>query len=254
VRAIVVAALAAGAFTSAGVRADDRPTKAECVETHRLAQEARRSGTLSQARKSSVRCARNPCPIALQMDCMRWIVDVDKRMPTILVVARDSNGKDVSEGRIVVDGTTVATRIDGRPLELDPGEHRIEVTGEGLAPLTQVIVAREEEKEREVVFAYPPRVTKHAEGETLAERPLPWTFWPAAGLSVVALGTFGYFEASGLSIRGDLDACKPNCSQDRMDHATTSFLIADVSLGIGLVAAGVAAFLYLTRSPHPTGR
>jgi hypothetical protein len=244
--------VAAAAWVPAVVRADETPTKAECIDAYKRAQEASRSGALSQAREAALRCARNPCPTVLQGDCAHWLTDVEQRMPTILVVLRDPDGKDMATGRVVIDGTTVATKIDGRPLELDPGEHQLEVTGEGRAPLRQAIVARENEKGREVVFAYPPRAKpKGVEGETAAQRPLPWTFWPAAGLSVVGLGMFGYFGASGLSIRGDLDSCKPNCSQDRIDHGKTSFLVADISLGVGLVAAAAATFLYLVRPPAP---
>src|SRR5262249_48236988 len=152
---------------------------------------------------------------------------------------------------VAIDGAQVASRIDGHEIEIDPGEHEVTITIEGRSPLVQKIVAREREKGREIAFALEP--TKRRETppppppppppdptppkDKTEQRPLGWPFYTAAGVSGAGLVVFGIFGVSGLGIRGDLDSCKPNCEQDRIDHGKTSFLVADVALGVGLVAA-----------------
>jgi hypothetical protein len=255
-------AVCAGLVFAASPAFAQAPSKAACVEAYKTAQESSRSGALTRARESALLCARDPCPAVLQKDCKEWVADVEQRMPTILVVLKDGDGNDMSGGRVTIDGAMVASRIDGRALEIDPGEHQITITIEGRPPLVQTIVAREREKGREVAFALEPTKPREApppppppppteptppKDRAAERRPLGWPFYTAAGASAAGFVVFGIFGLSGLGIRGDLDSCKPNCSQDRIDHGKTSFLVADVALGVGLVAAGVATFLYITR-------
>lgn len=255
-------AIACGAG-SASAQSTPAPSKAACIEAYKSAQESSRSGHLSRAREQALVCARDPCPAVLQKDCKEWVADVEQRVPTVMVVVKDGEGKDVTDARMIIDGVVVPKRVDGRSMEIDPGEHKIEIFAEGRPKLVQTIVAREREKGREITFAYEPPKKKEPPTPTVIGPPTPgprdstekpplrWTFWTAAGLGGAGLLGFGIFGASGLVVRSDLDACKPNCSQQRIDHGKTSFLVADVSLGIGLVAAGVATYLYFTRPQTP---
>jgi hypothetical protein len=233
------------------------PSKSACIDAYKSSQELSRAGSLTQARSAALVCAREPCPAVLRKDCGEWVADVEQRLPTLLVVVRDENGRDVAAARVLVDGVEVAKTLDGRPIEVDPGERKLEVIVAGKPPFKQSIVAREREKGREVAFAFPPAktapppVTQPPVGpprpETPAERPLPWSFWAAAGASGVGLAGFGILGVSGLVLRGDLDECKPSCSQERIDHGKTSFLVADVFLGVAVIGAGIATYIYLTR-------
>jgi hypothetical protein len=51
----------------------------------------------------------------------------------------------------------------------------------------------------------------------------------------------------GKSDVDDLQNCKPNCAESDVDSARTKLIIADISLGVGVIGVGVAAFLYFTR-------
>jgi hypothetical protein len=76
--------------------------------------------------------------------------------------------------------------------------------------------------------------------------------WVAAGVGVVALSSFAYF---GLSARSDVadmqNTCKPNCPADRVDAARSKFVAADISLGIGALALGVAGALWVIQGSPP---
>lgn len=251
-----VALLTAMAPGSASAAPTSAPSKAACIEAYKSSQELSRSGALTKARSAALVCARAPCPAVLQKDCADWVADIQQRVPTVIVVLHDEGGRDVAVARVEVDGVEVATRLDGRPIEVDPGEHKVQVTAEGRPPLELSIIAREREKGREVLFSFEPPKTASPllvplEGagpeDKPRARPLPWTFWAATGVSGAALAGFGVFGASGLALRGDLDACRPNCSQERIDHGQSTFLVADVALGVAVVAAGIATFIYVTR-------
>jgi len=71
------------------------------------------------------------------------------------------------------------------------------------------------------------------------------------GVGAVAFASFGYFGLSGLSKRSDLDKCTPHCRQDDIDATRRSFLVADVSLGIGIVAAALGTYLWVSA---PSGK
>jgi hypothetical protein len=68
------------------------------------------------------------------------------------------------------------------------------------------------------------------------------------GVGVLALGSFAIFGLGGKSDVSDLEKnCKPHCAQSDVDSAKTKLLIADISLGVGIVALGVATYLVITR-------
>jgi hypothetical protein len=70
------------------------------------------------------------------------------------------------------------------------------------------------------------------------------TSFVAAGGAVVALGSFTFFALSGKSEEKSLaSSCGPNCSDDQLRPVKRDYLIADVSLVIGIVAAAAAVVL-----------
>jgi hypothetical protein len=246
----------------------DEPSKVECVDAYMRSQELSRAGELTKARVSALLCARDPCPPVLQKDCVGWLADIDSRMPTIVVGVKDAGGQDVVDARVRIDGVEVASRIDGHALEIDPGEHRVVVEPVGSEPVEQVIVAREGDKGRILPFKLekvgvaklPPDqparpvvvpILPPAPPPPPPRHPLPWTFWTAGGVGVVAAGTFAVFGVRGLVQRSDLDSCRPYCDADRIDRAKTSFVVADVSLVVAVVAAGVSTWILLTHPRAP---
>ena len=67
------------------------------------------------------------------------------------------------------------------------------------------------------------------------------------GIGVLALANFALFGLMGKSDVDKLQNCKPNCAESDVDSARTKLIIADISLGVGVIGVGVAAFLYFTR-------
>lgn len=81
---------------------------------------------------------------------------------------------------------------------------------------------------------------------------VPTLAWVLGGVGVVGIGAFATFGILGLSEKGDREApvaeggCAPNCSDDEVSSVRTKLVLADVSLGIGVAALGVATYLFVT--------
>jgi hypothetical protein len=245
-------------------RAAEPTTKRQCLDAYTESQPLRRAGSLHKAREALVLCSRDPCPIALQSDCIGWLNEVDVAMPTLVLTAKDAEGHDVADARVQLDGEVLASHLDGRAVEVDPGDHVLRFERAGLKPEERTIVVREGEKGRvvEVQFGAPPdsapkavdrrdTPTSHESTGAGSVRPIPWSVFALGGVGVVAMGVFAYFGASGLSGRGDLESCKPNCGTSSVDAVDRKFWIADIALGASVLALGAATVVFLTR---PTER
>jgi hypothetical protein len=192
----------------------------------------------------------------MHSDCTRWLAEVDAMMPTIVVRA-SAGSDDIVDARVSIDGTPLADRIDGLPIALDPGEHTIVVEWAQKTEQRRVVLAAGE-KARAVPFVFEPaRVgppealppKARSEPETRAARPVPWTVFGTAGLSALAFGSFAFFAVDGAGKLDDLDrsGCRPFCNAADVQAVDRAALVADVSLVVGILAAGASVLLYLTR-------
>jgi hypothetical protein len=50
-----------------------------------------------------------------------------------------------------------------------------------------------------------------------------------------------------------MDGCKPYCTQAQADKMRLRYLLADISLGVGVVSLGAGGYLYFSASRAPSG-
>jgi hypothetical protein len=198
----------------------------QCVQAAEIGQRLRDKEMLKAARGEFITCASDACPAVVRQECVR-------------VLAQE--------------------RLDGRRLEIDPGQHTLRFergdrAGVGRsAPIDKQILVREGEKNRfvDVVLddgdkAAPP------EAPRAAGKPFPLLGAVFAGVAVLGGVGFAYFAATGQS---DVDhlrtTCAPRCAQGDVDSAKTKILVANVSLGLGVVAAGAATYFFFFFAPDP---
>ena len=88
-------------------------------------------------------------------------------------------------------------------------------------------------------------------GPPATSRPPPGTgSYVAAGIGAVALTSFAYFGLSATSDAATLRSeCAPSCPSERVDAVRSKLVVANVSLGVGVVSLGVAGLLWLLQSP-----
>lgn len=257
--ALILAAACAVSFVTDPAFAQDAATKAACGSSYVEGQRFLREGSLKKARDKLLVCARDPCPAAFQPECVQWLNDVDRRMPSVLFEARTPDGNDVSDASVSMDGAPLSGRIDVRAVEIEPGEHTFRFERPGSAPVEKTIVLREGEKSRrlavvlEAASGRPPAVPSISTSPGAASqsetpsRPVGWPVWVAGGVGVAALVSFTGFAIAGLVQHETLDACKGSCSPADVSSDRTKLELADVSLGVSVAALATATVLLLTR-------
>lgn len=220
-------------------RADE---KAECMTAAAKGQELRDHGHLVEARTHFQACAQSTCPAPIPTYCGDWLADLGRKMPTVVIRAVDENGHDVNDAVALLDGQPVF--LDGRAVEVDPGKHRVEIKRSGKKTFETEILAAQGEKDRVVV------------GKLASEAPpgrrVPLPSWIGWGIGAAGLLSFTAF---GIKARVDYDgfesSCGNRCAVSDRDSVATSVTIADVSLVIGLVAAGIGTAFYFLQ-PNAT--
>jgi hypothetical protein len=173
-------------------------------------------------------------------------------MPSVVLVARDAAGRDLRDVHVTLDGGPLVDHLDAHAIPIDPGEHAFRFERGGVTVEERVMV-REGEKARllTVTVDAAPRAGPEPPAEPTATAPRSTNVatYIVGGLGLAALGAFGYFGLSGRSEYFDLEhSCAPHCTSSQTAPGRTKLIVADISLGVSVVALGVAAYMLLTRS------
>ncbi len=207
------------------------PDVDRCIGFHADAQVARQDGHLRRARGLLRRCLHPACSALLRSACAELLDAVESDIPSIILSA-EANGADLSQVSVRDDDDGVlVSRLDGRPLELDPGEHGLRFETPGYEPATRKLVLRVGEKQRvvHVTFNAAPVVVPAPPTESPSSPPLlDGTDYILLGASLAA-GAVG--AAIGLAVAADFsDAkreCAPDCEEARLDSIRRRSLVAD---------------------------
>jgi hypothetical protein len=234
------------------------PARAEterCTAAYDATQRLRQSGKLRDAQNEALVCADAACPRVLRQDCARWVDEIQRATPTIVVHAVGADGCDVVEAKVTVDGAVVAQRLEGTPLALDPGVHVLSV-GPGLE---QRVVVVEGDHDRRVELSAAPAGTTCGAARPVApppphdalpqpeERPTPTVVYVLGAVGLASLTGGAIVAATGLSKKSDLDQCKPGCNPDDVSSMRRTFVVSDILIGIGVVSLATAAYFYFAR-------
>jgi hypothetical protein len=201
----------------------------------------------------------------LRPECLQWLNDVEQRLPSIVLEARDAEGHDLTAVKVTIDGALVADKLDGRAIDLDPGEHVLRLQADGKKGAEQKILLVEGEKRRRISA----RLEASAASVPIVPQPEPQprqepeppkpegethtrVGWPVIALGAIGalgLGGFAFFGLSGSSKQSDLDSgCKPACEPSKVDDVRRTYLFADISLAVGVAAIGAAIVYFVTQS------
>jgi hypothetical protein len=259
-RAAIAGAVAA-ALWGRPTRAAEPTEKDACIQAAEKGQELRDDQKFALARESFSRCARESCPAVIRVDCSGWLGQIDDKVPTIVLAAEDPAGRDVMDVEVTLDGEPLSSSLDGKPIRVDPGAHKLRFEASGFLPVDQDIVATPGEKNRPITARLVAR--PHDEPAPLPATPAPppvpvrrsisAAAWVFGGVAVAAFASEAYFGISAMNdLNRDLGAggCAPHCGQSEQSAIRTKSAIADVSLGVGLASGAAAAyFLFFHRAP-----
>ena len=124
------------------------PTKDECIDANEAAQSLGQTGKLIAEKQKLLVCVASSCPGPIRQDCGQRLADVEAKMPTLVLEAQDDGQHDLAAVRVTMDGRPLFDRLDGKALQVDPGEHHFVFEASGLSRAEKTIVVREADKNR----------------------------------------------------------------------------------------------------------
>ena len=254
--------MASGLLSTADALAADPSGDAKevCRVAYEQGQVDRSQGRLQSATQYLRTCSQPACASFMRSDCARWLDEIAATMPSLIVAVHDSAGQDVTNVRLLVDGQVRATHLDGLEFEVDPGPHVVRVELLGAEPVTQEILVRLGERGRRIEMT-----VGVAAGRGWLRR-CRWRQWfppheragclssptSSPGVTVAGLGWFAAFGILGNSVRQDRgNTCAPYCSDQDVAPIRTDYRLADVGLGVAVVAAATATYFFLAHATAP---
>ena len=249
-------------------------TKSQCIDANGKGQELRRDGKLSAAREQFRSCADASCPSILRDDCTRRLDELDRAQPAIVFDAKDGAGRDVVHVKVTVDDHPLADKLDGTPLQVNPGEHVFVFTVADQPPVTQTFVLKEGDKERRerivlgqavLAGAAPspgqsassaaPQPGSETSGGGMGTQKILGLVAGGLGVAGVAVGSiFGAMTLSQVSQQQTDCASTTKCSNPSQAASDHSNATMDRTISIvgfvagGVLLAGGAALFFTARS------
>ncbi len=255
-----------------------------CVAAYQQAQESRTSGKLRQADELLQSCVKESCGAAVAQQCRAALAQLELDIPSVIPVVTDRDGGHLIDVQVAVDGQALTSLLDGRGLTVDPGLRELTFSTDRGVFHTEKLMIVEGQRNRLISVASqlppsgaalplgaPPVAAPAAPAADAAQAPSPKVLpsarradpsdasmharsgrsvWPyiIGGAGVAAVGTSFLFAHWGREDNLLLDRCAPNCKQESVDHVGNMFIVADVTLGVGVLALGAATWLYLADS------
>jgi hypothetical protein len=248
--ALAPLAVATGLFL-ASPEAGAAPSKEQCVASHGNGQDLRARGQLAQARQEFLSCAQASCPTLVQADCARFGEELGRLVPTVTFAARDASGGDISDTQVFVDDKLVATRLEGKTYELDPGKHVVRWVHLG-KETTETVVLNQGEQGREILATFgAPGGAKPADGSAAPSSTPAAPETHKSLLPFVLVGVGGAATVTGVVLLAvGLGKVPSNCSLSSntctaapgdpvFNTAHSGVVLADAGIGVGI--AGLAA-------------
>jgi hypothetical protein len=238
------------------------PSKKECAAAYEDTQALRRDGRLAEAQKRALACTQDACPDVVKQDCTRWLAEIETNQPTVVFEAFDTRGAETASVEVSVDGAKLLERLDGKAVAVDPGERvfRYQLVDGSSAPVETRVVVREGEKNRKLTVRFAGAGGAavgseyqggEGEGDAGSGGGVPTLAWVLGGVGVVGIGAFATLGVLALNEKANREApvaeggCAPNCSDDQVSSVRSKLVLADVSLGVGVAALGVATYLFI---------
>jgi hypothetical protein len=263
--------VAASLLVPALVHADARK---ECVAAADHGQDLRDKGKLTEAKKAFVTCARDECPSMVSRQCVTWLTEVEREIPTVNVRARDAQNRDLVDVNVIVDEVLVTSALDGRPMQVDPGVHTFRYQHQGDPDVQQQLVIRSGEKDRLLDVRFggakaPVAASTTAASEAPANGALPavgeekrgFRFPVFAGVTLgIGLASFVGMGVLIGTTASDVNAmratCAGSCKQSDVDWANTRIILANVAMGVGIagVGLGVLSMIVANVGGHPAAK
>ncbi len=266
---VLLSTVSLASVASSTARGDD--SKRICTDAYAQAQTLRDAHKLKDAREQLRVCSQSTCKAFIVKDCTDWLLDVESRLPSVVFSAKDSRGQPLTDVTVSMDGATVAEKLDGESIEVDPGQHTFTFVASDGTKVEQPFAVLEGQKAQSVLASVPTAASIAAmKAEQEAAQPPapapapppPPEFWTTrrkiavavGGVGVAGIVTGGIFGllATSAASQQKTDCAGPTTCSNRgqalSDHssALNDSTISTVAFiaGGAVLAGGVALFLF----------
>ncbi len=179
-------------------------TKQACVAAADRGQALRNGGQYLAARDEFARCSDERCPTLVREQCTAWLRQAVESTPTVVFAATDETGRDLAQVTVTAEGRPMADRLDGRPVELDPGRHELRFEAPDREAVVLDVVLRAGDRNRALRAVLPERHAGSGKREPPPWRPEPalppglaQAAPPATGRTIVSATLLAAAAASG---------------------------------------------------------
>lgn len=229
-----------GVMVAASNTAAQQTSVDSCLADHVAAQERKLDGRLLEARARLRSCAQSICPGQVAQECQQLLSEVEPRIPSIVPIVRDGEGRDVVEGTLTIDGEVIPEANWGRPREVDPGAHELTMTRDQHVVARIKIVVIESEKSRRVEIRVEGVPQAPPTGQTNGLRIAGIVGASVGGAALIGGSIFG--ALARVDYGALASSCAPHCTEDVVSGVRQKALVADVLFGSG-IALGIAGTL-----------
>jgi len=137
-------------------------SKSDCVAAFNVADASEKAGHLAEARQQWLKCARAVCGSFLKQECTSRYTQLEADIPSVVPVFTDESGAPRVDVQVQIDGEVVASQLDGRAVQVDPGLHEFTFSVEGNVISKQKLMIAQGQRNRQIVASLRP-ARKHAE-------------------------------------------------------------------------------------------
>jgi hypothetical protein len=232
-----------------------------CADAAENGQKVRDKGHFVESRELFTTCARKECPKLVRDDCLSFLEQLRKRMPSIVVRVTDGAHHDLTTFRVLKNDKLLLDKPSGTAIDTDPGASTLHVEAEGFTPRDQPLVVAEGEQRRLVEIVLQPVGAPSTTERPVTPPPPPPSSGPGAatwitgGVGVAGLGVFAVLEGLAASEHADLYRLCGNigkCSDAQLAPLRAKYTGSAIGLGVGAAGVGAALILYLVVDRHAT--
>jgi hypothetical protein len=140
VRIVLASACSAGLIAAWSGEAAAKGSR--CVAAYKTGMPLKEAGHLIEARRALMGCVAKSCGAVLRRECKKELSQATRGIASVVPTVTDEAGATLSQVEVTMDGAVLASRLTGKPLFVDPGDHQFSFkSGSGAAASQNVSVA-----------------------------------------------------------------------------------------------------------------
>ncbi len=213
----------------------------QCFNAYEQTQVLLKTGDFQNAQSAAETCS-SGCPEEIVVECKAWLGQINRDMPSVILLARSSRGTEAEGVSVKIDGLSQGPLQQDETIKLNPGPHSLIFTRDDGWKEEIEIVAHKGEQMRQIRVTVPDRNAPDPLAQPNARNSSTqgWTIasFTLSGLGFAAAATGGI---AALSIKGKLSDCDNVCTGSRIESLENTgknwLLVGDIGLIVGSVGA-----------------